>query len=532
VFLHSFSSFINQHTDSNQILAPVDRNQVIAYDIDNTPTLQNAIMNKIVTMAIDVYPEASYVHPQYDFFLTDSFTYTLFRGEEVLGRFSVEGRTWRFDVGTSTYTGTVPSPLTRNAWNTLKLVNFDPKNDGLFSIYWKYKSADEVNLLADIPIPPLHMEYCTRYEFLVDVENPLMYVSSSNFSKLLPGGVRTNFRLQNSHLAYHVRNFQVNISTYTVDDTMTYDPDSHNIIIGKDINVQGVDNICVGNKFVTSGNQSIILGNSIGGGFGQTLTTVNDIFQSIIVGNQSFRNSIVRDIICIGNDNFNNLSEEDTNRTRFFFSQKPIVIGNGVDASKIDYDINIGNVFLNTSVNAKQIYLGQDGQCVAIGYSSNASLSASRQKLYVAGQIQATAVSTSQHVRSMLSTSSLSPFTVVHEVDEMDAIAMTISSMNPLVCGIVKESYVRADGLYDVEVTTRGKTKVWCKSAVQPGELLASDDYGCVTSRGADTSMHSFTFAKSLSSWDPNNPSATPSVVTSNIAGYGDVGLITCTVLY
>lgn len=533
VFVHSFVSFVNVHSDSNMILAPVDRNQFIAYDIDNTPVLQNVIMNKIVTMAIDVYPEASYVHPQFDLFLSDHFTYTIFQGEDILCRFFVDGLQWTLDVGVGTpYTGTLPSSLTRNAWNTLKFVNYDLKNDAKFSIYWKYQSADEVNLLADIPVEPIHIEQCTRYEFLVDIESPIMYVSSSNFSKLLPNGIRTNFRLQNSHLGYHVRNFQVNISTYTVDDSLTYDPDSHNIIIGKDINVQGVDNICVGNKFVTSGNQSIILGNSIGGGLGQTLTTVNDIFQSIIVGNQSFRNSIVRDIICIGNDNFNNLSEEDTNRTRFFFSQKPIVIGNGVDASKIDYDINIGNVFLNTSVNSKQIYLGQDGQCVAIGYSSNEALSASRNKLYVGGSVHATAVSTSQHTRTMICASSLVPFVVVHEVDDADTIALTNTPMNTLVCGVVKDAYTRPDGLYDVVVTTRGKTKVWCKSIVQPGELLVSDDIGCVTSRGADTSIHSFTFAKSLSAWDPNNPSATPFITTSNIAGYGDVGLITCTVLY
>lgn len=531
VFVQRHTAYTNQHTDINQVIASVNRNQIIAYDVNNTTAIQNALINRIVTMAIEIYPEASYSHPQFDLFLSDHFTFTLFQANGNLMRFSVYDKTWTVEVSNATYNGAVPSSLARNAWNTLKIINHDPRNNYNLSIYWKYQSAEEVNLLRNIEVLPIALETCVRYEFLFDIESPLLYVASSNYVKKLSNGVRTQFELQNSYLSYRIRNFQVNVSTYTVDDNLEYDPDSHNIIIGKDINVQGVNNICMGNRFVTSGNQSIIVGNNIGGGSGQSVTSVNDIFQSIILGNQSFRNSIVRDIICIGNENFNNLSEEDAQKTRLFFAQKPIVIGNNVDASKIDYNINIGNVFLNTTINSKQIYLGQDGQCVAIGYSSNEGLSASKNKLYVSGSTQTDAVIANQYLRTVICANAVPPNIVMHDMDENDAAAVTTTPLNTLVCGVSKESFARLDGQYDVLVTTRGKTKVWCKSVVQPGDLLVSDDFGCVVSRGVDTNMHSFTFAKSLSSWDPNNMGAYPSITTSNIVGYGDIGLISCVVL-
>jgi hypothetical protein len=532
VFIHDYTSYTNQHTDINVILADTDRYQTIAYDINNTSALQSALINRIITMSFELYPEASYSHPQFDLFLTDHFTFTLFNDTGYILRFAVYNKTWTLEVPNASYTGIVPTSLTRNAWNTLKFVNYDPRNESLLSLFWKYQSGEEVNLLQNINVTPVPIEQCVRYELLFDIQSPLLYTASSNYVKQLSSGLRTNFTLENSYQSYHVRNFQINVSTYTIDDDLTYDPDSHNIIIGKDINVQGVNNICVGNTFVTSGNQSIILGNSIGGGV-QGFTTVNDIFQSIIVGNESFRNSIVRDIICIGNNNFNNLSEQDTERTRNFFAQKPIVIGNSVDADKIDYNINIGNVFMNTAVGSKQIYLGQDGQCVAIGYSSNEAFSAVRNKLYVNGCVQSEAISTSQHLRTVICTNAVSPYFVMNDVADSlyDAGSIATTAMSPLVCGISKQSYIRTDGAYDIFVVTRGKTQVWCKSAVLPGELLVSDDYGCVVSRGTDTTMHSYTFAKSLSTWDPNNPSATPTITTSNIAGYGDIGLISCIVL-
>jgi hypothetical protein len=532
VFVHDFTSYTNQHTDTNVILASTDRYQTITYDINNTPTLQSALINRIITMSIELYPEASYSHPQFDLFLADHFTFTLFNATGYILRFSVYNKTWTLEVPNASFSGIVPSSLTRNAWNTLKFVNYDPRNESLLSLFWKYQSGDEVNLLRDMNVTSVPIEECVRYELLVDTQSPLLYTASSNYVKQLASGLRTNFSLENSYQSYHVRNFQINISTYTIDDNLTYDPDSHNIIIGKDINVQGVNNICVGNTFVTSGNQSIILGNSIGGS-AQGLTTVNDIFQSIIVGNESFRNSIVRDIICIGNNNFNNLSEQDTERTRNFFAQKPIVIGNSVEADKIDYNINIGNVFMNTAVGSKQVYLGQDGQCVAIGYSSNEGFSATRNKLYVNGSVQSEAISAPQNLRTVICTVAVPPYLVVNDVADSfnDAGTITTSPMSSLVCGISKQSFIRVDGAYDISVVTRGKTQVWCKSAVLPGELLVSDDYGCVISRGGDTTMHSYTFAKSLSTWDPNNPSATPTITTSNIVGYGDIGLISCIVL-
>jgi hypothetical protein len=526
VFKNDFNTYNNQHTDINYILANVNSNQVIAYDI-NVTQQQQILVNRTVILSFEVYPTPSYDHPQLNLFPSDYLDFRLYNIDgSVMLEFIVRGNQWMIHSYPQALMlqGNLPSQLYRNTWNKVRVVNYDPLNGEKLSIYWMYESDDEENLLLNASMNPIPMEECGRCEIHIDIQNSLLYRQTSNYFRELEDGLIANVDLQDSHLSYQVRNFQFNIATYNIDED-TYDPTTHNIIIGKDIYVQGIDNICMGNQFVTSGNQSIIVGNSIGGG--QDSTSINDIFQSIIVGNASFRNSIVRDIICIGNDNFNNLSSEDTQRTQYFFAQKPIVIGNGVDASKIDFNINIGNVFLYTSVGYKQIYLGIDQQSVAIGYSSNEVLSPVQHKLYVNGSIKAASVSTSQIVKEMVSSTYIEPYTFVAE-DATDYVYTANTTSNALVIGLCKNTFLRSDGLYDVHIVTDGKMKVWCSTQVNSGDLLVSDSRGYAMSRGQDTSIHSFTFAKSLHTWDPNDPLATPEITTSNIPTYGLIGLITC----
>ena len=538
LFIHDFTSVVNQHIDRNVILAETESNQIIAYDIDLSVGTLIPLANKTSIISFELYPKPSYKHPQFDLFLTDNFSFHLYGVESAFFSFTVYDTTWTLTIndvvaGSRTYTGQILTSLNRSEWNTIKVVNNDTVNNYNTSIYWKYGSASEVNLLDGINVPSFSLEKCVRYEFRANIRDPLVYISSCNYVKYFSGSssIATTFELDNAYLSYLVRSFQVNVATYDI-DKVTYDPISHNIIVGKDIYVQGVDNICLGNNFVTSGNQSIIVGNSIGGGT-QNSSSVNDIFQSIILGNTSFKNSIVRDIICIGNDNFNNLSEEDTSKTRFFFSQKPIVIANDVDTSKIDYNINIGNVFLNTNVGQKQIYLGINQQVVAIGYSSNEQLSPDPHILHVKGSIRTDALSATYNIKECISSAFIPQYSVVKDNGyiDIDNVSISTSTSNTMIVGVAHASVQQPNGEYSVRVITRGKTKVWCSSVVNPGELLVSDGVGCVISRSSDTTLHSFTFAKSLVAWDPLLSQNTPEITTSNIDNYGLVGLIPCVLL-
>jgi hypothetical protein len=151
----------------------------------------------------------------------------------------------------------------------------------------------------------------------------------------------------------------------------------HNVIVGRDVIVRGVNNICIGNRFSTSGANSIILGNDIGilvqtsdVGVGQ----INDIYESIIIGNNSYQNSIVRNIISVGREIFNDLFLAPLTSVNAFLSQKPIVIGNNITTASLDYHINVGNTFLKTTIGGPQIYLGTEREVVAIGLTSNAYL--------------------------------------------------------------------------------------------------------------------------------------------------------------
>ena len=189
------------------------------------------------------------------------------------------------------------------------------------------------------------------------------------------------FRLVNYATSLYFRNLEIAATTYdytaTGADSVNTNGTTtvHNVIIGRDVIVRGVNNICVGNRFSTSGANSIILGNDIGilvqtsdVGVGQ----INDIYESIIIGNNSYQNSIVRNIISIGREIFNDLYLAPLTNVNAFLSQKPIVIGNSITTASLDYHINVGNTFLKTTIGGPQIYLGTEREVVAIGYTSNA----------------------------------------------------------------------------------------------------------------------------------------------------------------
>lgn len=154
--------------------------------------------------------------------------------------------------------------------------------------------------------------------------------------------------------------------------------------MGKLLDVKGYNNICIGQNFKTVGTDSIIIGNSIGinqDGVGGT--TLNEIFQSIVIANNSFINSKVRDVIAIGNNILTDVTFDLTD----FLLKRPVLIGNDIDASLIDFHINIDNTFLKTTdAPVPAIYLGLQQEVVAIGYPNNQGFS-NEYQLYVNGGI-------------------------------------------------------------------------------------------------------------------------------------------------
>jgi hypothetical protein len=147
-------------------------------------------------------------------------------------------------------------------------------------------------------------------------------------------GLTQTFYLQDYATTLLFRNLELSATTYDFNEVGTAaDSDIQNVILGRDVIVRGVNNICIGNRFSTSGANSIILGNDIGvlvttsdTGVGQ----INDIYESIIIGNNCYQNSLVRNIISIGRNVLNDLYLSPLAEVNAFLSQSPIIIGNSV----------------------------------------------------------------------------------------------------------------------------------------------------------------------------------------------------------
>jgi len=273
-------------------------------------------------------------------------------------------------------------------WGNITMYNHDPDNGGNVSLYinadlFKTKETRIArNVLQDLGVP--------TFEF-ADVRAIRVHATLDSASNLYAGGgadtathvatpdvtspLAQTFQLQDYATTLLFRNLEISATTYDFNEVGTAaENDIQNVILGRDVIVRGVNNICIGNRFSTSGANSIILGNDIGvlvtttdTGVGQ----INDIYESIIIGNNCYQNSLVRNIISIGRNVLNDLYLAPLAEVNEFLSQSPIIIGNAVTTDFLDYQINIGNTFLKTVVGGPQIYLGVQSEAVAIGYTSN-----------------------------------------------------------------------------------------------------------------------------------------------------------------
>ena len=142
--------------------------------------------------------------------------------------------------------------------------------------------------------------------------------------------------------------------------TTNYNENSYNLNIGKNIVTLGINNICIGKEFNTFGNNSIILGNNIGIG-DSNLEIDSGLHESIIIGNNSFKNALAKNIITIGNNILNDMNivtQDDYINVSNFFSRNPILIGNNINYNNTDI-INIGNCFIEQE---EKIKIGKENK--------------------------------------------------------------------------------------------------------------------------------------------------------------------------
>jgi hypothetical protein len=496
--------------------------------------------NHPVSLTVDVWPYHSlagvdnksqnFLDSEFriEIILTDSNYYTI---DFTLKTFTVTYTTTNvlFDTQITSNVHYIIDPsnaLTTSTWNTINIVNLDRENDYDLSIYLNSK-----NLLANRqPIPSFDSTLLANIKLLVDPLSHNNYMASSNLVKMIDvsSGIANNdkplyvsYELLNTYTIHKFRNLSVNVTTYAIQTTDTQtvvtDEKINNIILGNYVTVNGTNNICIGNNFTTSGSRSIIVGNDNG-----TSTSgnndINDIYESIIIGNTSFQNSTVRGVINIGRNNLNDLVFSDTNSVQKFLGQKPVIIGNDISSRMIDYYVNIQDVFLKTQNNTanfnngpQQIYLGHANEVVGIGYTNNANLP-SDYALNVKGAVNATHVTANTTIFGMPS-----------QIDAGYVIGNLLSATGQVINNFPSVALAGGTPVPDTKVvgvnlgrTTEGSQliigitgliRVWCDGAVTVGQYLKASSAiaGTAAPTGSATGTVNKTnviFAKSMTTWD------------------------------
>lgn len=545
-FLYTYRLQLNQHIDSNVITADLLPVQAIRYEIATDQTVTSNLAGRTVSVSFQVQPRPSYFDAQ-----TQPHQKLMFHIDPLL-QFEVTDTAWSLTTqsGGAFSSSLLPNALTPYEWNTIRIVNYDPENNNNLSVYIN----NDINVLksAGFQVASItNLNESRAFEIRTPIYDSSNLLTSLNaITPVGDGTVSASFDFLNRYTGYYYRNFEITFTTYNAGSEIAYDPDTHNLVVGKSIVVRGINNICIGNQFITSGQRSIIVGNNIGslieGSNVSSGGVVNDVYQSIIMGNDSFVNSIVRDVICIGNQNLNDLANvDDVQQVQRFVSFKPIIIGNNIDASMLDHHINVGNTFLRTAVGGDQIYIGmkQDatsGLVVAVGYSSNERLGGSKYdgiSLSVANGIHATDISVDKyyvHAVPVYGESIYVGMVVSEAPITSDADAYNIRVLpsrflgDPLVLGVVTQVFDDAT----VKIQTCGRCRLWCDSDVNPGDLLVSSGHrGIATSLGTSAQdPNRLAFARALCSWRSSDVAATP-WITSRVENGVTQGLLWCALI-
>ena len=253
-------------------------------------------------------------------------------------------------------------------YRTFYILNEDERNSYNLSLY-----IDNINYMNGLGITSLDLENIYEINITVPIYDELNYEPYYVRQKELNDGSKIYYDIIEYNTKINIRNFKILLSTTEINKetfNVTLNDDIFNVSVGHRLDINGTNNICIGKNFKTTGKGSIILGSDIGtqvSSTGEILATFNEIFNSIIITNTSFTNSAVRDVIAIGNNILNNAGGAISE----FLAKKPVLIGNDIDITKIDFNINIQNTFVKTTVGSEQIYIGLEGEYVGIGYTEN-----------------------------------------------------------------------------------------------------------------------------------------------------------------
>lgn len=388
---YPFDVYLNYYVSSNVITNnSQNRYQTLQYDLNAANLGYSNLIDHVVTYFIQVQPQQDLMPSQFQnpagSEVLRKFGFTI--GFEDVGGSNILNMSFNHNgVAIQTrdtsgfYEYSSGKEIVFGKWNNILFINDDTDNKRHASLYIGYNNtvSKQVNVAQNIllnsAIGRLNFNALARIKVSVDIESSVNYVSgpSSNFVVAGNGSnyLDRNFNLTHYGTSLNFRNQEIYTSTYSLDDPNMdiQSTNVHNVVVGKNIIVRGTNNICLGNKFNTSGQYSIVIGNEVGTGDDQG--QINELYQCIIIGNQSFANSITRDIIAIGNNNFNALNTLPPEVINTFLSTKPIILGNDISETSIDFTINIGNVFLKTVLGGQQIYLGKSEEPVGIGFTSN-----------------------------------------------------------------------------------------------------------------------------------------------------------------
>jgi hypothetical protein len=200
-------------------------------------------------------------------------------------------------------------------------------------------------------------------------------------------------------------------------------------------------------------------------------------------------------------NDFNLISLEKANE---FFAKKPILLGNDISFSTIDFYINLGNTFLKTDTGGNQIYLGISDETVGIGYSSNEHLSPAH-GLHVARGIDAKNICTSYVSHSCMqpwgqSNQMLTAGDVVCCIGygHIPIVGPSVTTQEHSVFGVcVTDASIESHGIM-TEVAISGIASIKVLGPVTAGDLLESSSTRGIAQASVSTELHSYTIGKSL----------------------------------
>lgn len=403
LYLQDWKTYLNQYISSNVIQYPLNSNQIVQYvrrsfdseyvsfdgrriEIDFTlnPNQQQLYINSVS----DTFTHSTYLDQvttlDFNFKILGSNNETLFRAD-----FNKKSMTL-YNANQVPY-GPIPITLNMNADNPFQIILQDDRNNDKLSLY-----INNTNYLAGVSYDPMIPSTSNIKTFMLqaNIEDPKNYYNYILTSNISPN-VYLYYNLINFSNKLLFNDFNILVNTYdqAYRESIGYDVDTfssnvYNVIIGKILDVKGLNNICIGKNFRTVGTDSIILGNDIGiNALTTTSTSLNEIFNSIVVANNSFINSKVRDTIAIGNNILSNIDPTLVDMNNFL-RKKPVLVGNDITTELIDFHINFQNTILKTTEGPIEgIYLGLNQEVVGIGYTQNQQFT-NDYKLYVNGGIQ------------------------------------------------------------------------------------------------------------------------------------------------